>query len=185
MSNCQIRIINVKSGEAIDLSAPNLQFNRDGQLVDSSGQVVDNNNLFRIANLLIQDDNKRQEFLDNIKNAKQNNNVKIILGEDEFDLPTTTAGQIFKNDDIEINGNFRILDIRNSNFFGQDFGHSFIRTSHGDFIVMNSIESNQRNKVRDFLIVEHKLHRADQSDDVKNFLKQLKENSIIIVFIRV
>jgi hypothetical protein len=47
--------------------------------------------LFRIANLLIQDDNKRQEFLDNIKNAKQNDNVKIILGEDEFDLPTTTA----------------------------------------------------------------------------------------------
>ena len=91
MSNCQIRIINVKSGEAIDLSAPNLQFNRDGQLVDSSGQVVDNNNLFRIANLLIQDDNKRQEFLDNIKNAKWNNNIKIILGEDEFDLPTTTA----------------------------------------------------------------------------------------------
>ena len=111
MSNCQIRIINVKSGEAIDLSAPNLQFNQDGQLVDSSGQVVDNNNLFRIANLLIQDDNKRQEFLDNIKNAKQNDNVKIILGEDEFDLPTTTAGQIFKNDDIEINGNFQILDI--------------------------------------------------------------------------
>ena len=74
MSNCQIRIINVKSGEAIDLSAPNLQFNQDGQLVDSSGQVVDNNNLFRIANLLIQDDNKRQEFLDNIKNAKQNDN---------------------------------------------------------------------------------------------------------------
>lgn len=184
MSNCQIRIINVKSGEAIDLSAPNLQFNRDGQLVDSSGQVVDNNNLFRIANLLIQDDNKRKEFLDNIKNAKQNNNVKIILGEDEFDLPTTTAGQIFKNDDIEINGNFRILDIRNSNFFGQDFGHSFIRTSHGDFIVMNSIESNQRNKVRDFLIVEHKLHRVDQSDDVKNFLKQLKENSIIQNYIK-
>lgn len=184
MSNCQIRIINVKSGEELNLSAPNLHFDQNGYLVDDSNEIVDNNNLIRIANLLINNEENRNVFLNTIKNIKQDNKKEIKLGEDEFDLPITTAGKIFGNEDIEINSNFRILDIRNTNFFGQNFGNSFVKTSHGDFIIMNSIDSRQRNKVRDFLIIEHKLNRPDRSKDIDVFLNSLKEDSAINEYLK-
>lgn len=184
MSNCQIRIINVKSGESMDLSAPNLHFNENGQLVDDSGQIVENNNLFKIANLLIQDENNRQIFLNTIKNTQAISKSDIKFGEDEFELPITTAGRIYGNEDIEINDNFRILDVRTSNFFGQDFGNSFVSTSHGDFIIMNSIETNQRNKVRDFLIIEHKLNNPNKSEEVNSIIENLKKDNIISNYLK-
>lgn len=176
MSNCKIRIINVQNGEELNLSASNLKFDKNGNLVEEgktsskSSTKTDNDNLMQIAKLILSNDEIRNQFLE-LKSKTNNKKNSIKLGNNEFELPTTTAGQIFSGEDVELDGNFRILDTTRAKIFGESYKDAYVHTKSGDFIIMDSTNPEHRSKVLDFLTVKYKL-KKESTLEIRNQLKE-------------